>query len=354
MQKVVAGISGGVDSAVTAYLLKEQGYDVTCAVLRTWRPENGLKGRCCDEQDARHIAAVLGLPFISEDRSSEFREKVVQPFIDDYMNGLTPNPCVTCNRVFKWEELLRTADRIGAEFIATGHYAEIVRKDNGRYTVRQAEHREKDQTYVLYRLSQEMLARTIMPLHGMDKQTVRSIAEKAGIPVFNKPDSEDICFVTEGKYGELIEEETGAVPEYGNFVSPDGEILGMHKGIIRYTVGQRRGLGIAAGERIFVKEIRPETNEVVLSGNDDLFTDSIRIKDLNFMSVEDMDTGEQLDAFVKIRYNHRGADAVLEKTGPDEITIRFNESVRAAAPGQSAVCYDADGCIICGGIIQRN
>lgn len=353
MSKVVVGMSGGVDSAVTAYLLKASGYDVIGVTLRTWRNSAGKESRCCEIDDAQKTAWMLDIPYYAVNYETEFNRYVTGPFVEEYIRGNTPNPCIGCNRHVKWEGLLGTADFHGAEYVATGHYASVIRLDNGRYTVKEAAFAGKDQTYMLYMLTQEQLARTLMPLGGLDKSEVRRIAASAGLEVANKPDSQEICFVPDGDYSDFIlEERHGDVPGPGNFVSVDGEVLGRHKGIINYTVGQRRGLGLALGYHVYVKELRPETNEVVLAENEELFTDKVLVKDTNFMAIDDLKPGERRRVKARIRYNHKGGEAEIMRTGENEVTISFDAPVRAAAPGQGAVFYE-NGYILGGGTITR-
>ena len=276
MKKVVVGMSGGVDSAVCAYLLKKEGYDVIGVTLRTWESTDGNESRCCEINDARDISDKIGIPFHTYNCIKEFENVVAKPFVEDYINGRTPNPCIECNKCVKWDRMLHMADVLEADFVATGHYANIVKLDNGRYTVKKALHAGKDQTYMLYRLTQEQLQRTIMPLGNLSKEEVRNIAKEAGIHVANKPDSQEICFITEGTYVDYIEKNyDGTLKGEGNFVDLSGNVLGRHKGIIHYTIGQRKGLGIAFGKPMFVKEIRPESNEVVLCEDVDLYTDKV-------------------------------------------------------------------------------
>ena len=245
MAKVIVGMSGGVDSAVTALLLKEAGYEVEGVTLRTWDTEETEVSRCCEIDGARETAEKLGIPFHVLNVSSAFKKNVTEPFIREYLRGRTPNPCVFCNRAVKWEWLIYMANVLQADYVATGHYAEIRKLPNGRYTVRKAAYAPKDQTYMLYRLSQEQLSRTIMPLGTYDKNDVRKIAADAGLPSASSPDSQEICFVTEGHYADYIREHAkDPVPGAGNYVDETGRILGQHKGIIHYTVGQRRGLEI--------------------------------------------------------------------------------------------------------------
>lgn len=353
MPGVIVGMSGGVDSAVAAYLLKRQGYDVIGVTLRTWQSEDGAENRCCEIDDARETARILGIPYHAFNCTLDFENKVIKPFIEDYLHGFTPNPCVICNRQIKWERLLYYADLLQADFVATGHYAEKVRLENGRYTVKKALFAEKDQTYMLYRLTQKQLEKTLMPLAAYSKQQVRAIAEQAGIQVASKPDSQEICFVTDGDYADFIRGHTSAeIPGQGNFVDENGKVLGRHKGIIHYTVGQRKGLGIALGRPAYIKKICADTNEIVLSTDADRCNEII-CKDLNFLSIPEPKTSEKLRCQVKVRYRHAGEYATLEKTDDDRMKISFDGPVRFAAPGQSAVFYDDDGCVVGGGIIAE-
>ena len=356
MSKVVVGMSGGVDSSVAAYLLKEQGYDVIGVTMQIWQDEEQAmqeeNGGCCGlsaVDDARRVAAALEIPYYVMNFKKEFKEHVIDYFVEEYQNGRTPNPCIACNRYVKWESLLQRSLSIGAEYIATGHYARVVQLENGRYTLRRSATLAKDQTYALYNLTQDQLKRTLMPVGEYTKEEVRSIAEKINLRIANKPDSQDICFVPDGDYASYIEEEAGVKVPEGNFVLTDGTVLGCHKGITHYTVGQRKGLGLALGYPAFVLEIRPETNEVVIGTKEESMTMQLRARNLNFMSIEDLT--EPLHVFTKIRYNHRGAWCTIEKTGEDEILCTFDEPQRAVTPGQAVVFYDGEY-VLGGGTIQ--
>ena len=346
-KKVVVGMSGGVDSSVAAYLLKKQGYEVIGVTMQIWQDEERAveeeNGGCCGlsaVDDARRVAAALDIPYYVMNFKKEFKENVIDYFIDEYLHGRTPNPCIACNRYVKWESLLKRSMDIGADYIATGHYARIEKLPNGRYSLKRSATLAKDQTYALYNLTQEQLARTLMPVGEYSKDEVREMAEKINLRVANKPDSQDICFVPDGDYAGFIERTLDAELPTGNFVTLDGKVLGKHKGITHYTVGQRKGLGLALGYPAFVIEIRPETNEVVIGTNEDSMSNYVRANKLNFMSIPDLT--EPMRVFAKIRYNHKGAWCTIEKTGEDEILCTFEEPQRAITPGQAVVFYDGD------------
>ena len=353
MSRVIVGMSGGVDSAVAAYLLKLAGYEVIGVTLRTWLSADGKESRCCEIDDARRVAWKLGIRYYALNCISDFKKNVTDPFIRDYICGRTPNPCTLCNRYVKWDRMMYTAKVMQADYIATGHYARVVRLDNGRYTFRKAAHSKKDQTYMLYRLTQEQIAATLTPLGNLTKEEVRDIARKAGLPVAEKPDSQEVCFVSEGSYADYIEDNAWEeLQGPGNLVDESGHILGTHKGIIHYTVGQRKGLGLSLGYPAYVKKINAEDNEVVISGETGLYQKSVLCKDINLVSITDLREGGALPCAVKIRYQHAGEKAVIEKIGDDSIRITFDKPVKAPAPGQAAVFYDENDCLIGGGVIS--
>ena len=346
-KKVVVGMSGGVDSSVAAWLLKEQGYDVIGVTMQIWQEEESEKqeedGGCCGlsaVDDARRVASMLDIPYYVMNFREEFKEHVINYFIDEYLNGRTPNPCIACNRYVKWEALLKRSMEIGADYIATGHYARIEQLPNGRYSLRVSETSAKDQTYALYNLTQDQLKRTLMPVGAFTKEEIREMAQQIELQVANKPDSQDICFIPDGDYASYIEETANVKINPGNFVLSDGTVVGKHKGIVHYTVGQRKGLGIALGHPVFVLEIRPETNEVVLGSNEESMSYHVRANKINFMAVEDLTEKKRVWAI--IRYNHKGAWCTVEKTGEDEILCTFEQPVRAITPGQAVVLYDGE------------
>ncbi len=355
-KKVVVGMSGGVDSSVAAWLLKEQGYEVIGVTMQIWQEEAQPReedGGCCGlsaVEDARRVAYMLDIPYYVMNFRKEFKKHVMDYFVAEYLRGRTPNPCIACNRYVKWESLLKRSMDIGADYIATGHYARIVRLANGRYTLRCSKTAAKDQTYALYNLTQEQLAHTLMPAGDYTKDEIRAIAQNIGLRTANKPDSQEICFIPDHNYAGFIDRETGnQAPPEGNFVTRDGRILGRHKGITHYTIGQRKGLGIALGTPVFVTEIRPHTNEVVLGGNEEVFGNSVCADQLNFMSVPDLE-GE-MEVTAKIRYSHKGAPCTIRKVERDKALCEFTEPVRAITPGQAVVFYQGDlvvggGCIL--------
>lgn len=357
-KKVVVGMSGGVDSSVAAYLLKEQGYDVIGVTMQIWQDEEKAaqeeNGGCCGlsaVDDARRVAQHLDIPYYVMNFKQEFKEKVMDYFVEEYLAGRTPNPCIACNRYVKWESLLQRSMEIGADYIATGHYARIVQLPNGRYAIRNSVTAAKDQTYALYNLTQYQLAHTLMPVGEYEKDEIRKIAEREQLPVAHKPDSQEICFIPDHDYAAFIDREAeGRVPGKGKFVTKDGNVLGEHLGITHYTIGQRKGLNLAMGHPVFVTDIRPETDEVVIGENEDVFSDTLFCKKLNFMSIEDLI--EPREVLAKIRYAHRGEKCLIEKVGEDTVKCTFKAPVRAVTPGQAVVFYEEEH-VLGGGVIMR-
>ena len=353
---VVVGLSGGVDSSVAAWLLKEQGYSVIGVTMQIWQDEEReieeAEGGCCGlsaVEDARRVAAALKIPYYVMNFKQEFKEHVMDYFAREYQEGRTPNPCIACNRYVKWEALLKRSIAIGADYIATGHYARVERLPSGRFSLRQSVTAAKDQTYALYNLTQDQLSRTLMPVGAYHKEEIRAMADRLGLPVAHKPDSQEICFIPDHDYAAFLDRYTGRIMPEGNFVDLEGNVLGRHKGISHYTVGQRKGLNLAMGHPVFVVKIRPETNEVVIGDGRDVYASRVYCSRLNWMSIDGLH-GQEMEVTAKIRYNHKGQPCVIREAGEDLVECIFEEPVRAAAPGQAAVFY-RDEYVVGGGTI---
>lgn len=341
-EKVLVGMSGGVDSSVCALILKNRGYDVSGVTLTLCEKDYSR-----DISDAKAVCEKLGIEHTVIDLKKEFRDFVVSDFISQYKTGNTPNPCIVCNKHIKFGLMIQKAVEMGFDKIATGHYAKI-RQENGRFLLLRGEDKSKDQSYVLYHLSQEQLSRTLFPLGDVSKNEARQAAEVEGLINANRPDSQDICFVPDGDYASFIEATDGFVSKEGDYVDINGNILGKHKGVIRYTLGQRKGLGIALGKHAFVIDKNPETNRVVLGDEEHLFKKQVYTEDNSFIPFDEL-KGE-MQVLAKLRYRHTEQPAVIYpyKNG---VMIEFEEPQRAPSPGQSAVFYDGD-IVVGGGIIK--
>ena len=339
--KIAVAMSGGVDSSVAAWLLQQQGHELTGLTMELFHGEHGLP-KAGDTSEAPVVAAQLGIPHHMLDLAPCFLSTVVEPFVQAYERGETPNPCCYCNRTLKFGQLLDEARKLGCDQVATGHY---VRKEfdeqSGRWLIRKAVHPEKDQSYVLYSLTQEQLAGAMFPLGELSKDEIRAIAQEHGLVSAHKSDSQDICFIPDGDYAAFIRKFRGHDYPSGSFLDEDGKKLGDHEGIIQYTIGQRRGLGVSSNHgRLYVKEVRPEDNTVVLSENSALFSTTLTANHINFIPFDRLDRPVRLLA--KVRYRMKEQPCTVEQTGPDTIKVTFDQPQRAVTPGQAVVLYDGD------------
>lgn len=357
--KVLVAMSGGIDSTVTALMLHEEGYDVIGITMKTWDYANsgGSKKEtgCCSLDsinDARQLAVDCGFPHMILDIREEFGDYIIDNFVDEYIAGRTPNPCVLCNTHIKWEALLKRADQLGCKYIATGHYAQV-REENGRYVVSKGVDEWKDQSYVLWGLSQECLKRTIFPMGKFHKDDIKQMAIDRGYEeLAQKPESYEICFIPDNDYRGFLKRRVDGLEEKvkgGNFVNKQGEVLGTHDGYPFYTIGQRK-LGISFGDdATYVLEIRPETNEVVIGSSEDLKKQQMFVKGLNFVKYDAINDG--FEALTKVRYKHKGEMSVL-KNIDNELEVIFHKEVQGIAPGQSAVFYEGND-LLGGGFIAK-
>lgn len=353
-KKVMIGMSGGVDSSVAAFLLQKESFEVIGATMKLYNNEDidfVSEKTCCsldDVLDAKSVCARLGIRHYTLNMTDDFKKEVIERFISAYQNGFTPNPCIDCNRYMKFSKMLHKAQELDIDYVATGHYARI-EKQCDRYILKKAVDLSKDQSYVLYSLTQEQLKVTKFPLGNYTKQQVREIAEENGFVNARKHESQDICFVPDGDYSKFIEYYTGKTYPCGDFVDMNGKRLGEHKGIIRYTIGQRRGLGLALPASMYVVEKDVDNNKVILGFNDDLFKKEVNVKNISFTACDGLDKPERLCA--KIRYNQKEQPATVTQTDENHFTIVFDEPQRAITKGQAAVLYDGDT-VVGGGTIE--
>ncbi len=355
-KKAIIAMSGGVDSSVAAHLMAQRGYDCIGIMMKLYDNDEVdvcNEKTCCteaDAEDARNVASRVGIPFYVFNFKDDFEEAVIRRFVDTYIRGETPNPCIDCNRYIKFERLMQRMYELNYDYVVTGHYARIAYdEESGRYLLKKAVDDSKDQSYVLYSLTQEQLSHTLFPLGEYRKSEIREVAEEQGFINARKHDSQDICFVPDGDYGAFMERYCGQTFEPGEFVSVDGRVLGQHKGMIRYTIGQRRGLGISSTERIFVCDKDMEHNRIILGPKEYLFKDTLTAYDVNLISVERIETPMRCKA--KIRYKHSEAAATVEQISDTEIRVVFDEPQRGITPGQAVVLYDGD-IVIGGGTIR--
>ncbi len=357
-QTIAVAMSGGVDSSTVAAMLRAEGHNVIGLTMQLWNqrrlagregmPE-AVQGRCCsldDVYDARRVAETLGIPYYVVNHERRFEDEVVRPFVQEYLSGRTPIPCSLCNNHLKFDQLLVFAEQIGAEKLATGHYARVQFDERlGRWLLKRPADRSKDQTYFLFGLTQEQLSRTMFPLGDLTKSAVRELARAHGLALAEKPDSQEICFVPGGDYKRFLDaylaEQGQALPDTaGELVTTSGEVIGRHGGIHHFTVGQRKGLGVATGSPLYVLQIKGDAHEVVVGPGEELYSRSLRARKVNLISTESLQ--EPVRVSVKIRHRHDGASAALEQTGTNEVRITFDEPQRAITPGQAAVFYDGE------------
>ncbi|HXP17667.1 MAG TPA: tRNA 2-thiouridine(34) synthase MnmA [Terriglobales bacterium] len=360
---IAVAMSGGVDSSTVAAMLRAEGHNVVGLTMQLWNqrrlaghegmPESA-QGRCCsldDVYDARRVAETIGIPYYVINHEDRFERDVVRPFVEQYLSGRTPIPCSLCNNHLKFDQLLIVAQQIGADALATGHYARVEFDEQlGRWLLKRPADRSKDQTYFLFGLTQDQLSRTLFPLGEMTKPEVRQRARRHGLALAEKPDSQEICFVPGGDYKNFLDaylaEQGEALPDTaGELVTSRGEVVGEHAGIHNFTVGQRKGLGIATGSPLYVIQIKGDTGQVVVGKQDELYSRTLRTHRVNLIALENLT--EPMRVAVRIRHRHQAASALIERAGDDEILVSFDEPQRAITPGQAAVFYDGD--VVIGG-----
>jgi tRNA-specific 2-thiouridylase len=366
-ETIAVAMSGGVDSSTVAAMLRAEGHNVIGLTMQLWNqrrlaghegmPES-VQGSCCsldDVYDARRVAETIGIPYYVVNHEERFERDVVRPFVEEYLSGRTPIPCSLCNNHLKFDQLLTVARQIGADRVATGHYARVAFDEpTGRWLLKRPADKSKDQTNFLFGLTQEQLSRTLFPLGGMTKPEVRELASKYGLVVAEKPDSQEICFVPGGDYKRFLDAylaEQGEPPleTAGEMVTSDGKVIGEHSGIHNFTVGQRKGLGVATGSPLYVIQIKGDTKQIVVGGDEQLYSRTLRAHRTNLISVPEL--LEPMRVAVKIRHRHQPAPATIESTGPDEILVTFDDPQRALTPGQAAVFYHGDTVVGGGWII---
>jgi tRNA-specific 2-thiouridylase len=358
LKTIAVAMSGGVDSSTVAAMLRAEGHTVVGLTMQLWNqrrlaghegmPE-AMQGRCCsldDVYDARRVAQTIGIPYYVVNHEERFEREVVRPFVQDYLSGRTPIPCSLCNNHLKFDQLLIVAQQIGADSLATGHYARVDFDDvRGRWLLKRPTDLAKDQTYFLFGLTQEQLSRTIFPLGEMRKPEVRELAHKHGLALAEKPDSQEICFVPGGDYKRFLDayfaEQGEALPDTsGELVTTDGQVIGEHHGIHNFTVGQRKGLGVATGSPLYVIQIKGDAGQVVVGNSEQLYSKTLRARRVNLIALVDLT--EPMRVTVKIRHRHEPAPATLESSGDDELLVTFDQPQRAITPGQAAVFYDGE------------
>lgn len=358
-KKVMLGMSGGVDSSVAAAVLLQEGFEVIGVTMQIWpdldQDRKNSEGGCCSlsaVDDARRVADKLGIPYYVMNFKDIFEDKVINYFKEEYIKGRTPNPCIACNRHIKFEAMLQKAIGMGMDYISTGHYAKIEYDETlNRFLLKKSVTDKKDQTYALYTMTQEQLSRTVMPIGEFAKENVRDMAKDLGLTVASKPDSQEICFVEDNDYGRFICENTNHKVIPGDFVDTKGKFLGKHKGIIHYTIGQRKGLGIAFGKPMFVVDIDVEQNKIVLGDEKEVFSESLVACDLNFISIDKL--SEPLKVKSKIRYSAKEAASTIYPLENGKVKVLFDAPQRAVTPGQSVVFYDED-VVVGGGVIEKS
>ena len=355
---IAVAMSGGVDSSAVAAMLRAEGHNVVGLTMQLWNqrrlaghdgmPES-VQGRCCsldDVYDARRVAETIGIPYYVVNHEERFEREVVRPFVEEYLSGRTPIPCSLCNNHLKFDQLLMVAQQIGAESLATGHYARVeFNEEVGRWLLKRPADGSKDQTYFLFGLTQDQLSRTIFPLGGMTKPQVREMARTHGLALAEKRDSQEICFVPGGDYKKFLDaylgEQGEALPDTaGELVTASGRVVGEHSGIHNFTVGQRKGLGVSTGSPLYVIQIKGDAHQVVVGSQEDLYSRTLSTQRVNLVAVDDLN--EPMRVTVKIRHRHEAAPATIEKSGADRILVEFDQAQRAITPGQAAVFYDGD------------